>query len=260
MMQGRPDEGMPFLEEAILLARQEAIPITCSPAFTFRRLTCRSFGATFPERLRVWQAPRPIRISDRGTRITTTICWRRCCSVSIDIAKRSRRPKRFHGGAMWKPLLFRALGRHAEAERVLREIIDGRTGCEPKWLPDVRQQVAVRRDHQRRLAALVDCCAIGGDTAMAFAEYERMKGAGAAGDGLPIRGRMPGAASPRRSGFTLQLQQANQRGESPFVGAARMERKETAGEERPSRRRDSSWRNSRACATPPTVAPLVCSR
>jgi len=230
MMQGRPAEAMPFVDEAILLARQRDDPdhLLAGLHLSKAHLSLVRGDVSGAAQSLASAAADPHfgpRDEDYYNHLLAQLLfgqhrYREALEVSEKISWRSD----------VEAAALRALGRHAEAERVLREIIDAHNRLRTEVATDVRQQSLFAATTSGDWLALVDVLVDCGDTAMAFAEYERMKGQvlreTIAHSGQDVAGGLTAAERASLATFNKRINETNRR-----LWAARMERRETAGEE-----------------------------
>jgi CHAT domain-containing protein len=228
-LQGRPDEAIPFLEEAILLARQEGDPDHLLAGLYLSKAhlsVARGDVSGAAQSLASATADPHFgpRDQDYYSLLQANVLfgqrrYREALETSEKVSWRSD----------VEAAALRALGRHAEAERVLREIIDARNRLRTEVATDARQQSLYAATTSGDWLALVDVLVDCGDTAMAFAEYERMKGQvlreTIAHSGQDAGG-LTAAERASLSTFNKRINEANR-----LLWAARTEGRDTAGEE-----------------------------
>jgi CHAT domain-containing protein len=228
--QGRHDEAGPLMDEAIQLARQRGDPDHQLASLYLSQANV-AFGrgdfSAAEESLSSsaadpYSAPEDVEYHHAllAYVLVGEHRYREALEVSATMSERT----------IAEAQALRALGRHAEAERILREIIDGHSRLRPEIGPDARQQSLFAASANGASMALIDVLVDCGDTGAAFAEYERMKGQVLLETIAHSEKEVASALSPAEraslSALNSRINEANR-----LLWKARAERRDTAGEE-----------------------------
>jgi len=228
--QGRHDEATPFLDEAIQLARQRGDPEHQLAGLYLSQANLaygREDFSAAEESLARAEAE-PYRTQEDVDLHRTLLAYVLAAEHRYREALAIAETLKWRTAAEAQAL--RGLGRHADAERILREIIDSYGRVRTEVGPDARQQSMFAAGTHWAPLTLIDLLVDCGDTRGAFAEYERMKGQvlleTIAHSGQDAGGRLTPVERATLSTLNKRINEANR-----LLWAARTARKETAGEE-----------------------------
>jgi len=228
--QGRHGEARPLIDEAIQLARQQGDPEHLLANLYLLQANV-AFGrgdfSAAEESLASAAADphaRPEDMEYHDALMAHVLVGQRRYREALEVSATMR------GRTGAEAQALRALGRYAEAERILREIIDGHSRLRAEVGPDARQQSLFAASINRSWLALIDILVDCGDTGEAFAQYERMKGQVLLETIAHSEQEVASALSPAEraslSALNRRINEANR-----LLWKARTERRDTADEE-----------------------------